>query len=104
MKKILLFLFCSTLVAVAAPKKQAPIIAFNHGKLAYDVDENSNRVPDFSTCGYAGGDRAIPMAPVVIVVGPQAGDETLRIQRALDYAGSLPADTNGLRGAVLLFK
>ncbi len=104
MKRILLLFFCSALVAVAAPKKQAPIIAFNQGKLAYDVDENNNRVPDFSTCGYAGGDRLIPTAPVVIVVEPKAGDETRRIQQALDYAGSLPADANGLRGAVLLLK
>ncbi len=104
MKKILLLFFCSTLVAVAAPKKQSPIIAFTHGKLAYDVDENSNRVPDFSTCGYAGGDRSIPTASVVIVVEPKAGDESRRIQQALDYAGSLPVDANGLRGAVLLLK
>src|ERR1700744_5900339 len=104
MKKILLLLLCSTRTVAAAPKKQSPVIAFNHGALAYDVDENSNRVPDFSTCGYAGGDRAIPTAPVVVVVEPKAGDETLSIQRALDYAGSLPVDTNGLRGAVLLLK
>ncbi len=70
--------------------------------LAYDLDENSNRVPDFSTCGYAGGDQQIPtLPPIVVVVSPQAGDETARIQKALNYAGSLPMDANGRRGAVL---
>ena len=89
----------------AAPKKPAPIISANRdGHLIYDADELGNRVPDFSSCGYAGGDREMPIAPVRIVVSPVNGDETERIQRAIDYVGSLPADTNGLRGAVLLLK
>ena len=54
-------------------------------------DEHGNRVPDFSTCGYAGGDRPIPDAPVRVVVAPVAGDETARIQKAIDYVASLPA-------------
>ena len=66
--------------------------------------QHGNRVPDFSTCGYAGGDRQIPDAPVRVVVSPVAGDETARIQKAIDYVGNLPADTNGIRGAVLLLK
>ena len=57
---------------------------------------------DFSTAGYAANERPIPNAPVRVVVAPQHGDNTARIQRALDYVGSLPPDTNGLRGAVLL--
>ena len=106
MKRILACLLCGVaLVATAAPKKLSPIVSMGAGgALVYDFDEHSNRVPDFSTCGYAGGDRSIPLAPVVVVVAPVAGDETARIQTALDYAGSLPLDTNGLRGAVLLLK
>jgi Family of unknown function (DUF6298) len=89
----------------AAPKKLAPIISVGaDGHLVYDVDEHGNRVPDFSTCGYAGGDRTIPDAPVRVVVPPAAGDETARIQKAIDYVASLPADANGVRGAVLLLK
>src|ERR1700733_733440 len=105
MKKILVsFFWVLALAAVAAPKKLSPIISLSHGALVYDLDENSNRVPDFSTCGYAGGDQSIPQAPVVIVVAPQAGDETALIQRALDYAGSLPMKIANYRGAVLLLK
>ena len=63
-----------------------------------------DRVPDFSHCGYAGGDRPVPDAPVRVVVAPQPGDSTARIQRAIDYVSGLAEDTNGLRGAVLLLK
>ncbi|HEY4415496.1 MAG TPA: pectate lyase, partial [Verrucomicrobiae bacterium] len=105
MKRILVLCLCGlALAAAAAPKKLSPIISYGHGGLVYDLDVNSNRVPDFSTCGYMGGDRRIPTARVVVVVSPQAGDETMRIQKALNYAGNLPADVNGLRGAVLLLK
>jgi hypothetical protein len=87
----------------AAPK--SPVISTDpDGKLVYDADAHGNRVPDFSTCGYAGGDRAIPAVPVRVVVEPRPGDSTARIQQAIDYVAGLPADTNGLRGAVLLLK
>ena len=106
MKKVLTFLFLGTVLALgAAPKKQSPIISVStNGTLIYDLDEHGNRVPDFSTCGYAGGDRPIPDAPVRVVVSPVAGDETARIQKAIDYVAGLPADADGIRGAVLLLK
>jgi hypothetical protein len=59
---------------------------------------------DFSTAGYAANERPIPDAPIRVVVEPQPGDNTARIQRALDHVASLSPDTNGLRGAVLLLK
>jgi len=89
----------------AASPKLSPIVSVGpNGHLVYDVDARGNRVPDFSTCGYAGGDREIPDAPVRVVVSTIAGDETARIQKAIDYVAGLPADTNGIRGAVLLLK
>lgn len=89
----------------AAPKKLSPIVSVGaDGHMVYDADEHGNRIPDFSTCGYAGGDRQIPDAPVRVVVSPTTSDETERIQRAIDYVGNLPADTNGIRGAVLLLR
>ena len=57
---------------------------------------------DFSTAGYAANERPIPAAAVRVAVAPIKGDETARIQRALDYVASLPPDATGLRGAVLL--
>jgi hypothetical protein len=91
--------------AHAAPKKLLPIISTGKdGRLVYDADEHGNRVPDFSTCGYAGGNQPVPDAPVRVVVAPIAGDETARIQKAIDYVATLPPDSNGVRGAVLLPK
>ena len=101
----LLCVFGLALAGEAAPKKLAPIISVGPaGQLVYEADEHGNRIPDFSTCGYAGSDRPIPEAPVRVVVAPVRGDETARIQRAIDYVASLPADPDGLRGAVLLLK
>ena len=92
-------------LAAAAPKNPPPIIAAGaDGRLHYDADAQGNRVPDFSSCGYAGGDSAIPDAPVRVVVAPADGDETARIQRAIDFVAGLPAGSNGVRGAVLLLK
>jgi hypothetical protein len=89
----------------AAPKKDSPIITiFPAGRLLIEADAQGNRIPDFSHCGYAGGDKPIPDAPVRVVVAPASGDSTARIQKAIDYVASLPPDSNGLRGAVLLLK
>ena len=104
---ILLVAFVAFVPSVvgAAPKKLSPVISVSaDGHLVYDADERGNRVPDFSTCGYAGGDRQIPDAPVRVVVSPISADETARIQKAIDYVATLPADVNGMRGVVLLLK
>ena len=89
---------------IAADKVQPPKIVYvdKDGAVAYDVDAEGDRVPDFSNCGYAGANRGIPSVPVRVVVAPKSGDSTERIQKALNYVGSLPADENGIRGAVLL--
>ncbi len=101
---VLTTLLLTASAALTAPK-QAPIISLApDGKLTYELDARGNRIPDFSACGYAGQDRPIPDAPVRIVVAPQPGDATARIQRAIDHVASLAPDTNGLRGAVLLLK
>jgi len=106
MKPLLCLILLGTALALnAAPKKPAPIISIGaDGKLVYDTDEHSNRVPDFSSCGYAGGNAPIPEVPVRVVVPASRGDETARIQKAIDYVASLPAGANGVRGAVLLLQ
>jgi len=105
-KRILISIIAGTALAVtAASTKLSPIISTGaDGRLVYDADEHGNRVPDFSSCGYAGGDRPIPSVPVRVVVAPAKGDETERIQRAIDYVAGLPPDAGGVRGAVLLLK
>ena len=93
--------FCGSYAWSAAPEK--PLVSVDkNGKISYDANDRGDRVPDFSTCGFAGGDRPIPNVQVVVVVPCRAGDSTARIQKAIDYASALRPDTNGLRGAVLL--
>lgn len=81
-----------------------PVSSGEKGQLIYAADSLGNRIPDFSYCGYKASEQAIPDVPVKIVVPVKAGDATMRIQSALDYVASLPADKNGMRGAVLLEK
>jgi hypothetical protein len=81
-----------------------PITQGPDHRLLYSADEQGNRVPDFSYCGYMAAEKPIPNAPISIVVPVSAGDATQRIQSAINYIASLPADANGIRGAVLLEK
>ena len=100
----ILMLLGMVVVANAAPKGPSPVVSTGTNGLRYDADALGNRVPDFSSCGYAGGDRQIPDAGVRVVAAPTEGDSTARIQKAIDYVASLPAGSNGVRGAVLLLK
>ncbi|MDR1666483.1 MAG: glycoside hydrolase family 55 protein [Bacteroidales bacterium] len=72
--------------------------------LAYRTFENGDRIPDYSYCGYEASDKPIPHVPAKVTVACREGDATARIQRAIDYVGSLPADADGFRGAVQLQK
>lgn len=72
------------------------------GKLIYSKDARGNRLPDFSHVGYHSGEKAIPDVPARITLEPGEGDDTGRIQDALDELGKLPIDKDGLRGALLL--
>ncbi len=88
------------------PLRPAPLLPLyvDKGKLMYTPDSLGNRVPDFSYCGYKASEQSIPNVAIKMVVPVAKGDATLRIQSALDYVASLPADANGFRGAVLLQK
>ena len=66
------------------------------------VDDRGNRIPDFSHAGYMANAAAIPNLPVRLVVPPADGDDTRRIQAALDRVAGLEPDEHGHRGAVLL--
>ncbi|MBW4889022.1 pectate lyase [Mucilaginibacter sp. HMF5004] len=85
-------------------KPQPPVTEGKDGRLVYAAAPNGDRIPDFSYCGYMASEKAIPNAPVKVVVPVKKGDATIRIQAALDYVAGLPADKEGIRGAVLLEK
>src|SRR5438270_203448 len=70
--------------------------------LQYRADERGNRIMDFSYAGYHGGGAAIPTPKAVKTLSPSAGDNTARIQEALDAVSTAVPDAAGLRGAVAL--
>lgn len=74
------------------------------GKVTYKTDARGNRMLDFSTCGYRNSSRRIPDVANVVFIPWKAGDNSSRIQKAIDYVSSLPTDANGFRGAILLDK
>ncbi len=72
------------------------------GQLHYITDVKGNRILDYSYCGYQSSERMIPDVKNVISVIWKAGDNTRRIQKAIDYVSSLSPDKSGFRGAILL--
>src|SRR5271154_4272010 len=78
-------------------------IEFQDGKLVYGSDRFGNRVPDFSSVGYETGLKPIPDVAVKATLDPaSSGDDTPRIQAALDDLAKQPLDAEGFRGALLL--
>src|SRR5271169_6433953 len=60
-------------------------------------------VPDFSSVGYETGLKPIPDVAVKATLDPaSSGDDTPRIQAALDDLAKQPLDAEGFRGALLL--
>jgi hypothetical protein len=100
--KILLLAFLLPTLLSAAATPTATVRADQDGRLAYTADATGNRVIDFSTAGYAGGNEAIPFVPVKITVEPDGKHDRERIQAALDCVADLPRAAGGFRGAVLL--
>ncbi|MFG2905180.1 hypothetical protein ACGF13_08980 [Kitasatospora sp. NPDC048286] len=73
------------------------------GRLVYGQDAQGNRIPDFSYAGYRNGTQPLPTAKVAVTLDPAPnGDDSDRIQQALDKVAALPQGQDGLRGAVLL--
>ncbi len=71
-------------------------------RITYLNDDQGNRILDFSTCGYKSSEQDIPSVRNVVFVPWTAGDNTSRIQRAIDYVASLLLTLPVFRGAVLL--
>lgn len=74
------------------------------GKLVYADDERGNRLPDFSHVGYHSGEKPLPDVKTEITLHPASGDDTERIQAAINKIAKLRVNTNGYRGALLLKK
>jgi hypothetical protein len=68
-------------------------------------NEQGDKIPDFSYCGYRNGGVKIPDVPTLVTLEPSgAEDDSARIQAALDDLGKSLAKTPDSRGAILLKK
>ncbi|MEM8895507.1 MAG: hypothetical protein AAGC88_13075, partial [Bacteroidota bacterium] len=101
-----LFLVSSSSVLLA---QDSTLVYLEDGTLQYvpfavkGQSDKVNLIPDFSHAGYKGGGVAIPTdVPVQAVVHPAGGDDTQRIQNAINVVANLPLDEEGFRGVVLL--
>lgn len=81
-----------------------PLRVEDGNRLEYIADYLGNRVLDYSFCGYHHSEIPIPDVPVKVFVSWTKGEQSERIQRAIDYVSRLSPDKDGFRGAVLLDK
>ena len=81
---------------------QSSRVFYSGGRLSYASDGGQNRIPDYSYAGYRYGAAAIPSVPEVSRLSATTGDQTARIQAALDQVGARTPDANGIRGALVL--
>ncbi|SDN23265.1 discoidin domain-containing protein [Bacillus sp. OK048] len=87
------------------PEGQSKMAFLNEeGKLEYSSDFRGNQIMDYSTSGYMGGGVKIPDVQAKVFVEPGEGDDTERIQTAIETVANLPLMSNGFRGAVVLSK
>ncbi len=100
------------------PDPQAPLISLGpDGRLVYKpFTDQGDTIMDWSYTGYKRSEVPIPDAPVKVTLQPLDGatsqdgkmaypkgpDSLPQIQRAIDQVAAMPADADGLRGAVLL--
>ena len=83
----------TSVFAGKSDKAQIRWIEFQDGKLVYGNDRFGNRVPDFSSVGYETGLKPIPDVAVKATLDPaSSGDDTPRIQAALDELGKQPLE------------
>ncbi|MEO9474390.1 MAG: DUF6298 domain-containing protein [Cyclobacteriaceae bacterium] len=101
---IFFLLFTTFFIYNQSISQDRPPIYLQNGQLQYSSSENGDRVPDFSYAGYQASNTSIPTIPAAVFVSWKSGDQTVRIQKAIDHVSGLPVQANGFRGAVLLDK
>jgi hypothetical protein len=97
----------SLLVPVAAVNTRATDAQWVHFNtnhfLVYSNDDLGNHISDFSYAGFQGGGVALPTNAVVKTnLSAVVGDNTSRIQGAINSVSSMSPDATGFRGVVLL--
>jgi hypothetical protein len=78
----------------------------SNGILSFPADSNGYKIPDFSYAGYMNSNRSLPVSgqhyKTIIKLTNPSGDETGRIQNALNEVSGLTINESGYRGAVEL--
>lgn len=91
----------------STPQFPVPVTINPDQTITYHPLPNGDRIPDFSTVGFNYGNTPLPGEPggydipVLVTLVPGIGDQTDRIQAAIDFIATRPL-INGFRGAVLL--
>lgn len=96
--------FCDKYPPPPSPDRwQSAHVSYDsQGRLRYISDSAGNRIPDYSYAGYHYGEKDLPAVPEVATLSPASGDNTQRIQDALDQIGARTPDANGHRGTLRL--
>lgn len=86
--------------------RAAEYIRASDAGLSFPADANGYRIPDFSYAGYMNSNEPLPAHGVeyvtkVTLTSP-SGDETTRVQKAIDSVSAMPLNSDGYRGAVVL--
>ena len=96
-------------VYLTSGQNSSQLIYLDQGELVYvpfAMRGQSNEVhtiPDFSYAGYMGGGVSLPTdIPIKATVAPAEGDDTRRIQEAIDLVEGLEPNQDGFRGVVLI--
>ena len=71
------------------------------GRLVYKTTGRGDKIMDFSSAGYMGGEARLPAVSVSLSVEPSGGDDTAVIQKAIDVVSRRPL-SGIFRGTVLL--
>lgn len=90
------------LAAQGTDRSQRFLYPGSDGQLIYVPDSLGNRVPDYSHCGFRGGNASLPNVHAMVLVESMEGDATATLQKAIDTVSDLPLNAAGIRGAVLL--
>lgn len=108
LRPLFLLLAALTLWAASREPVELPILLTKDGTVVCKPNARGDRIPDFSMVGYRGGTVPLPGTPGGVVVEakavlePQPGDQTARVQAAIDSVAREPRGKDGFRGAVLL--
>lgn len=104
--KLSLLVWAVIPLAADEPKSRPTYLRAADSGLSFPADADGYRIPDFSYAGYLSSNAPLPMHgseyDTKVTLNDPNGDETKRIQEALDAVASLPINASGYRGAVTL--